>query len=440
MQFDFTNTKETSRAYTVIELNREVRSLLENAFESIWVEAEVAEVKWARSGHVYFTMTDPDGKAQLSAVMWQGFAMRYGNRVVAGAGVRCHGRATLYEARGSYQLVVDRVEEAGKGLKARILADLKEKLAREGLFDKERKRPLPEFPVCIGVVTSREGAAIRDIIKIATRRFPVHIALVHAQVQGESAPKEIVRALRFLAGREDVDVIIVGRGGGSSEDLDAFNNEAVVRAVAEYPKPVISAVGHEIDMTLVDLAADVRAATPSEAAEIATPDREALLDELVESEQALRRVMEQQIGAGREKFVFSVGRLRTCDPRVKLRGQAEILAGARQALAKWPELTLTRARADLALAEEPISLWSDIAVERASMKLAKLTAGLEGLSPLANLSRGYSVARKTSTGDILRSAGDAPPGTEVDVRLARGSLICDVKKAVVKTENDKIIE
>ncbi|MCP4603147.1 MAG: exodeoxyribonuclease VII large subunit [Proteobacteria bacterium] len=435
MGFDFTITDDQSKIYTVSKLNREVRSLLENEYDSVLVEAEVSDVTRARSGHIYFTLTDPGGKAYLSAVMWQGLARRYGSRLQTGAKIRCHGRVTLYEARGSYQLVVDRVEDAGAGEKARILAELKAKLESEGLFDPERKRPLPLFPECIGVVTSRDGAAIKDIIKVIFRRFPVRILLAHAQVQGESAPREIVAALNLLATRNDVDAVILGRGGGSSEDLDAFNSEEVVRAVCRHPKPVVSAIGHEIDITLVDLVSDKRAATPSEAAEITVPDGHALLERLALTRGTLKKAIQRHVSIERERITVQDRRLKACDPRVDLRRKTEALATAREILARWPELTLARARANLAMAEKPLSIWPKPALEHARGELSKLVATLEALSPLSALSRGYSIVRRVPDQKIVYSADDAPPGTEVDVTLSRGSLVCDVKKATIPSSD-----
>ncbi len=451
MRFDLTRPIVNAKAFTVSQLNRKASALLEKELDRVWVEAEVTDVTRARSGHVYFTLSDPDGKAQISAVMWKGVALRYGTRLRSGAGARCRGRITIYEVRGSYQLVVDRIEEGGAGLKARLLAELKAKLTAEGFFDSDRKRLLPSSPQCVGIVTSRDGAALRDIIKVVTRRYPVRLVLAHAQVQGEAAPHEIVRALGLLATEESVDVVIVGRGGGSAEDLDAFNDEEVVRAVGGHPRPVISAVGHEVDITLVDLVADRRAATPSEAAEIAVPDAAALLEALAASEEALVRALRQSVSEARAHLSVQEGRLRTCDPRMDLRRGIESLSRAREVLGQWPELALTRARSRLALAEEPLSRWPGATLERASSTLAaareplarwpgpalsearaelsRLAGNLEALSPLSSLSRGYAVVRKMPGKEIVRSAADAPPGSEVDITLARGRLMCDVKRS-----------
>ena len=421
---------EEQRVYSVFTLNREAKELLENSYEGIFVEAEVAEVTRARSGHMYFTLADADGKAQVSAVIWQGYARRYGERLARGQSVRCRGRLTIYEARGSYQLVVDHVEEAGAGRKVRLLSELKAKLAADGLFDASRKRELPPYPRCIGVVTSRDGAAFRDIIKVASRRFPTRILLSHAQVQGESAPEEIIRALSLLAARTDVDVVIIGRGGGSSEDLDVFNNESVVRAVAAHPHPVISAVGHEIDFTLVDFAADRRAATPSEAAEIAVPDQVAILEKFEACRAGLTRSINQRIAFLEKRIAEAESRLRAQDPRMGLRHIVERLMRCRAGLEKWRDIAIPRLKGDLALAEEALYKWPEQTLPAKRALLAELSAKLDVLSPLASLARGYAFVRRIPDKVIVRRADEAPPGTDIDVTLARGHLLCKVRGVV----------
>jgi exodeoxyribonuclease VII large subunit len=429
MDFDFRPVDLADEAaFTVAELNRRVKGLLERQYDRVWVEAEVAELTRARSGHLYFTLADADGKAQIGAVMWKGMAMRYGRRLEAGAAVRCQGRLTLYEARGSYQLVVDRVDEAGAGVRARQLAELKERLAAEGLFALERKRPLPAFPRCVGVVTSRDGAALRDIIKVTSRRFPVRLLLAHAQVQGAAAPREIVEALERVGRAGDVDVVIVGRGGGASEDLDAFNDEGVVRAVVDCPHPVVAAVGHETDTTLVDLAADRRAATPSEAAEIVVPDAEALRAGLERGARGLARTFAGVVALERARLAEMSGRLRGGDPRLDLKRRSDTLARCREALERWPSRTLTGLRGDLALAEEPLARWPERPLAEHKAELARMAASMEALSPLGSLSRGYAVVQ-TPAGEIVTRASQAPVGSRVEVTLARGRLRCEVEES-----------
>jgi exodeoxyribonuclease VII large subunit len=427
MRADVPAANEADDALTVAQVNRRARTLLEDRFAAVWIEAEVSEATRARSGHVYFTLADPDGKAQLGAVLWSGPAMRYGNRIARGALVRCRGRVTIYEAQGRYQVAVDRVEEAGAGLRARKLAELRERLAAEGLFAPERKRPLPAVPRCVGVVTSRDGAAIRDIVQVVSRRFPVRLLLAHAQVQGEGAAASIVAALALLGRFPDIEVVIVGRGGGSAEDLDAFNAEEVVRAVAAHPVPVISAVGHEVDVSLCDLAADRRAATPSEAGELAVPELEALAARLDDRRRALSGVMRRQLGRGRERLATLNGGLAARDPRVRLRAGLDRLVRAREVLARWPS-RVERARAALASLDEGLRRWPGPALQRSRSELGRLAAGLNALSPLGSLARGYAVARRRGDGRVLRRAVEAPAGTEIEVLLAHGRLECTVER------------
>ena len=444
----FQRRVDPSAPFSVAEINANVRALLESGWSGVCVEAEVGDVKRAQSGHIYFTLSDRGGRAQLPSVMWRGQAMRYGSRIVSGAQIRCVGRLTLYEARGSFQMVVESATDAGAGLKAQRLEALKQKLLDEGLFDRERKRPLPAYPAVVGIVTSRQGAAFRDIVKVARRRFPVRLIIAHAQVQGEAAPAEITDAIALLERQDDVEVIIVGRGGGSAEDLDAFNDEAVVRAVAGCPKPVISAVGHEIDTTLTDLAADRRAATPSEAAELAVPDARAAAERIAQAEDALVYAIEKALSEKRVSVTMLTGRARTEDPRVRLqRGAAiiaksretmlriatrlpsdpsESLAAATQRLHRWPEPRLLKAGATLSALDESLRRSGVGLTKESRSKLAQIAARLDPLSPLASLSRGYAVVQRTSDQKILRNSADAPPGTDISVTLAEGSLSCRV--------------
>jgi len=392
--------------YSVAALNGEARELLETAYADIRVEGEVVDVTVARSGHLYFSLADPGGKAQIDAVMWRGQAMRYKARIAKGRALRCRGRVTVYEANGRYQLVVDSVEEAGAGLKARLLAELRARLESEGLFAPERKRPLPLFPRCVGVVTSRSGAAIRDIWKVASRRFPVRILLAHAQVQGDGAAEEIAHGIAVLDAHPEVDVMIVGRGGGSSDDLDAFNSELVVRAIAACRVPVVSAVGHEIDVTLADLVADKRAATPSEAAEMVVPEIERLSAQLKDLLRAARLGLSRRFATDRSRLAASGERLRGRDPRASLSRSKVRLARSEEALYGWPKRALAGSRAALA--------------ERA--------ARLDALSPLAVLSRGFAVVRRAADASIVRGPADAPVGTELDVVLAGGHLAAKVTR------------
>ncbi len=265
-----------NRVWTISELTSQVRLLLENEFSPITVAGEISAITKASSGHLYFQLKDD--KCAIDAVMFRFSVARMKGIVPSdGMQVQCTGRMTMYEPRGKTQLVVERMSPLGEGVLALRLEQLKQRLLQEGLFDRERKQPLPAFPKVVGVVTSPTGAAIRDILKVMARRFPsVHVLIAPALVQGDSAPGQIANGIHLLESTGRVDVIIVGRGGGSLEDLWAFNEEEVVRAVAECSVPIVSAVGHETDTVLSDLAADLRAPTPSAAAEIVVQDRQEL--------------------------------------------------------------------------------------------------------------------------------------------------------------------
>lgn len=424
------SNRSENRSLTVADVNRGARVLMERSFNGVSVEAEVVEVTHHRSGHVYFTLADPGRAASLRAVMWRSAAARYGGRIQEGKALRCDGKLTIYEARGTFQMVVERVDEAGAGLKAQLLAELRIKLEAEGLFALERKRRLPAIPGCVGVVTSRGGAALRDIMAVASRRFPVRLVLAHASVQGDTAPQELVAALQRLATVPEVEVIILGRGGGSNEDLDAFNDERVVRAVANCPRPVISAVGHEVDITLVDLVADRRAATPSEAAELAVADRTMLSRRIEESRQRLSASARGSLSLGRQSLARLETRLGRRDPRLALREGASSLARLKESLLAWPGPAITSRRERLTAHEARLLRWPDPALEKAKGKFHRLAAELDALSPLASLGRGYAIVRRVSDNAILRDAGQAPAGAQVDVTLALGRLLCDVVESL----------
>ncbi|HEY8375897.1 MAG TPA: exodeoxyribonuclease VII large subunit, partial [Nannocystis sp.] len=261
--------------YAVSELVNRAHRCVEQHFPPLWVEGEITNLRLVGSGHAYFTLRD--SHAVLPVAMWRSALARLRYRLADGQTFRVYGRLGIYAAQGKFQLYAERAEPAGLGARMLQFEQLKAKLAAEGLFARERKRPLPAWPRIVGVVTSATGAAIHDILEVARHRCPVRILLSPAQVQGDDAPFSLIRALQRLQRRPGVDVIILGRGGGASEDLWAFNDEALARAVAACPVPVVSAVGHEVDITICDFVADVRAATPSHAAELVVPDRNGYL-------------------------------------------------------------------------------------------------------------------------------------------------------------------
>jgi exodeoxyribonuclease VII large subunit len=313
----WTRSKEHApRVLRVVELNREVRFLLEDRYPDVWVEGELADVSRPASGHLYFTLCDSDAPAQVRGVMYRKDAQRARAKMEDGARVRMRCSLTLYDARGTFQLVARVALPAGEGDRAAEVARIRARLAADGLLDPSKKRALPRLPRRIGVVTSRDGAAIHDIVRVAHGRMAVPILLAHCQVQGPDAPLSIVRALRAIARVPDVDVVIVARGGGASEDLSAFDDERVARAIAECPVPTVSGVGHEVDVTLADDVADVRAATPSNAAELVVPDGARLRDDLEALERALARGLDQRVQAQRLKIERLLRRM--ADPRRRI--------------------------------------------------------------------------------------------------------------------------
>jgi exodeoxyribonuclease VII large subunit len=361
---------------------------------SVRVVGEVAQFTAARSGHWYLTLKDDAGV--LSAVMFKGdhrylhWTPQLGEKVLA------TGALDVYAPRGTFNLVVRHLARAGEGDQLRRLEALRKRLAAEGLFDPARKRPLPRVPRCIGVATSATGAALQDILRVTGQRLPgVPVLIAHCQVQGDAAPLSVSRALRALAEDGRADVVIVGRGGGSAEDLAAFNDEAVVRAIAAMPVPVISAVGHEVDVSLADLVADLRAATPSHAAELVVPDSAALRRELHAQGDRLRAGLRRRLD------------------RARLRVDAQVL--------RPPRVLLLQARQRVERAGDRAHRALISRVQRDRARLSSLQAALSGRDPAAVLQRGYAIVRIPG-GPTLRDPALAPPGTVLELQLAAGAL------------------
>lgn len=440
---------------TVTELNRALRSLVEVEFSRVAVEGEVSNLRRQQSGHCYFTLKDAN--AQLSCVIFRGQAARLGGslkRLQDGQALTCHGELTVYEQRGNLQLVVQRIEMAGAGvLQARFEA-LKNKLASEGLFDASRKTPLPRMPRHIGLITSPTGAALQDFLQVITRRAPwLTIYLAAVPVQGQDAAPKLRQALRSLvrqSGKEipALDLIVLTRGGGSLEDLWAFNEEELAREIARCPLPIVSAVGHEIDHTIADFVADLRAPTPSIAAELIAPDRAELDKNLADLRRRLRQPLAQRLSHARALLARHERTPLTRILQRRLRQQDLRLDQLRQALGQTPRQRLGALRSSLQLLElrwatlhprqrlaqrraaleslhQRLNLLSQSQLRHHRENLRRTQGMLAALSPQAVLQRGYSLTALPD-GTLLTHPTQAPPGTRLRTRLAQGEVMSEV--------------
>jgi exodeoxyribonuclease VII large subunit len=382
---------------SVTELSRRLRFRLETDFRDVWVSGEISNLRTPGSGHLYFRLKDAE--SQIAAVMFRSAARQLAFRLEDGLEVVVHGRVSLYEPRGDLQLYADGVEPRGVGAAQLALEQLKRRLAAEGLFDAARKRPLPFWPRAVGVVTALGGAAIHDIVAtLRSRLGGVRIVVRPVRVQGPQAGFEIVAALAELAAVREVDVVIVGRGGGSLEDLWAFNEESVARAIAGSRAPVISAVGHEIDVTLADLVADQRAATPTAAAAMAVPRGADLSRTVDDLRLALSAALAASIERRRER-VTALGR--------HLRDPRQLLVEQRRRLVELTERGARSIKAALRMRRED---------------LRRNSERLDALSPLAVLQRGYAIVQRPASAEVVRRAADVAPAEELRVTLAEGSL------------------
>ncbi|MFO7594053.1 MAG: exodeoxyribonuclease VII large subunit [Pseudomonadota bacterium] len=442
------STQPTREIYTVSRLNREARTVLEGSFPLLWVEGEISNLARPRSGHIYFSLKDEF--AQVRCAMFRMRAMNLNFRPTDGMRVLARVKVGLYEPRGEYQLVAEHLEEAGDGALRRSFEALKQRLDKEGLFDESRKRPLPVMPQRIGVVTSPSGAAIRDILTVLRRRFPaIEVVIYPVAVQGEGAGSEIANMIRLAGRRNECDVLIVGRGGGSLEDLWAFNEEAVARAIHDSPLPVVSAVGHEVDVTIADFAADVRAPTPSAAAELLSPDRQAWLERMQRVETRLRQLINMQLQQRRQQLLALHKRLK--HPGRRLQDNAQRLdelemrltqAQRHQLRHKLARLDTLRVRLThhnpatrLAQLEQKHRELARRLHQAIQLRLQLLQQRLEGqahaletVSPLATLSRGYAIVSQVKTDRVIHSSDDVKPGAAIRARLHRGSLLCRVEE------------
>ena len=441
---------QPQRILTVSELTLLVRDRLEQGFPEVWIEGEVSTLRSPASGHLYFTLKD--AQCQIRTVLFRSQAQRLRFALREGLQVVVRGRLTVYEPRGEYQVVLDYLEPKGAGALQLALEQLKEKLAREGLFDESRKRPLPFLPRRVGLVTSLSGAAIRDMLVVLGRRCPsLDVLICPVPVQGEGAAPKIAAAIRTLSASGKVDVMIVGRGGGSMEDLWCFNEEVVVRAIAASRVPVVSAVGHEIDVTLADFAADYRAPTPSAAAEAVAPVLADLVRAVADLRARLERVMETRLILIRHRVddarqVVSrlllpvqrqAQRLDDLSDRLGQSFQASLAKLGRRWLTVRHGLGLAspvgRVRATLVLVPQYMKRLEQRVRSRLALRrqtVTSLMGALDGLSPLAILARGYSIVQTVPEGTVVRRADQVAVGDEVSAKLASGRLLCVVREAI----------
>jgi exodeoxyribonuclease VII large subunit len=417
------------RIYTVSEITRLVKLEVENAFPILWVEGEISNFRSYPSGHIYFTLKDE--QCQLQAVMWRSHVRMLKFDLKDGLKVVCRGKVSVYEARGQYQLMVDLIEPKGKGALQLAFEQLKEKLRAEGLFDPKRKKPLPLLPKKVGIVTSPRGAAIIDILRTLERRFArLHILIYPAKVQGEGAADEIVEGLDYLGRQPDIDVLIVGRGGGSIEDLWAFNEEKVARAIFRSPIPVISAVGHEVDYTIADFVADIRASTPSVAAEIVIKEEQVLVDRI----DGLHRRLTQNVLyslQGRKQLVSNLSHHRIFQnfriTLYNLEQRVDELEQRARDVFRRKKMQLAGNRASVTLFEEKIASTVRRLLQSLTARWDTLSLGLHNLSPLNVLKKGYTICWEDDL-RLIRRVEEVNPDKEITVSFYKGAFTCRVKE------------
>ncbi len=437
---------------TVTEITRSIKGILENGFSFIAVSGEVSNLRRPYSGHLYFTLKD--SKSQLKAVLFKPQGRYLSKPIKDGDQIICRGRISLYEARGDYQIIVDSVDFTGSGALQIAFEHLKQKLAAQGLFAESNKKALPLLPKKIAVITSPQGAAVHDFIKIAAKRFPgIPVEIYPAPMQGEQAAKEIITALQLIHSRQTCNVIVICRGGGSIEDLWPFNNEQLAKAVFNSKIPIISAIGHEIDFTILDFVADYRASTPTAAAEAALPDRHVLQQKINQLKHNMKQiitnkmsVLQHRLEAQTRLLTTPSGalqgiRFRTKQAELNLRrNMANQLAAQRihtdtlitELYRHSPQYKITTHRKTIAVLKEQLKTQANFNMERKIAVLQKSAALLDAVSPLAVLARGYSIARVLPGKVTLRSTKQIVPGDQIDLRIHDGSLKCQVTTVIPK--------
>jgi exodeoxyribonuclease VII large subunit len=443
-EFPQNEASNSNVAISVSELNRQARRLVEGGLPRLWVEGEVSNLSRPASGHVYFSLKD--SSAQLRCAWFRQRQHGPTIHLKNGDNMLIFGKVSIYEARGDYQMIVERVEDAGEGELRRRFEALKKKLQAEGLFDEDRKQPVPTMPRRIGVVTSPSGAAVRDILTVLKRRFPlVPVVIYPAAVQGDAAAAEIVSAIDSAVNREECDVLIIGRGGGSLEDMWPFNEESVARAIAGCPIPTVSAVGHEVDFTIADFVADLRAPTPSGAAEIVVPDQAEWLRIINATGNRLVALSRRYIEASAQRLDWVSRRLAQSSPAATVKRQSQWLRNLQQVLAGAMRHDLAKRRNEIErirsrlLQQSPaLRVQSNVARLQALQQRINHAAGAEilvrqnrlriaaralnSVSPLATLERGYAIVTDVESGKVLTEAHSVEAGTTVSARLSDGVI------------------
>ena len=444
-------TQTSEQIYTPSELNREIRIHLEMGFPRILLEAEISNLARPASGHLYFSLKDD--KAQIRCAMFRSSAGRMGIAVQNGMKVLARGRISLYEQRGDYQLIVDSMQDAGEGILQRQFEELKKKLDAEGLFDPAHKQKLPPYPARIGLITSSSGAAVRDLLHVLDRRWPVaQVRLYPVLVQGNEAPAEIRSAIESANEHGWAESLIIGRGGGSLEDLEAFNDETVARAVFASSIPVVSAVGHETDFSICDFVADLRAPTPSAAAELATPDQAVLKESFSRAQRQLQRRIQDRLAQNSQGLDHLSHRLQQLHPASRLAEQAkqmEILnssltrsmkrtfrdhslklnALSSRLMVHRPDRQLAELRERVANLGKSVGRLAAGTVRSRRELLGNLARTLNAVSPLETISRGYAVVTSTESGDVISSVSQVEVGDSISAQLKDGKLDCTVDTA-----------
>ena len=440
--------------YSVSRLNQTARKLLEQGLARIWLEGELSNIARPSSGHLYFTLKD--SKAQIRGAMFRSrnqllrFKMEEGMQVVVRA------KVSLYEPRGDYQLIAEYMEEAGDGVLQRAYEALKRKLETEGLFDPANKQPLPLLPKRIGVITSPSGAAVRDVLSVLKRRFPAIPVLVYpVPVQGKDAGREIAAMIKTASLRNECDVLVLTRGGGSLEDLWAFNEEVVARAIFDCHIPLVSAVGHEVDFTIADFVADQRAPTPSVAAELVSPDQDEWLTRVGRLQTRIGRLIQQDLMERRQRLDWLNKRLQLRHPGQYLRQQVQRLdefeqrirlsihsnfsnlqSSLHEILARLKQATPGHRISQYALQQhgllQRLNTSMGMLLEGRKQQLAAACRTLDAVSPLATLERGYAIVSRPDSNKIIRRISDIKAGEQIETRLADGRLLCTVDETLKK--------